>query len=98
MGFSDTMRTGPLVTRRSYALLRRHPKLLVFPVLSALSLVVSFVGCVLVLAAIVVAGGASEAGILEGYWWLGTLAVGYFVAAVLSTYFNAGLVPETTGG
>ena len=67
-----------------------------FPVLSALSLVVFFVGGVLALAAVVVAGGVAEGEVLEGYWWLGTLAVGYFVAAVLSTYFNAGLVNETT--
>ncbi|MXR50072.1 hypothetical protein GRX03_00410 [Halovenus sp. WSH3] len=94
MGFVQTLKTGLLTMRRSFGVLRAHPKLLVFPLLSAVSPVVFFVGGVVGLSVFAVVSGVGEE-ILNGYWWLGTVAVGYFVAAVLSTFFNAALVHET---
>lgn len=95
MGLLDRVRTGLVLVRQSIGLLRDYPSLLVFPVLSALSLLVFFVGGVLAVALFAVFSGVG-AGVLEGFWWYATLAVGYFVAAVLTTYFNAALVHEAT--
>lgn len=95
MGFISTIKTGLTITKRSLVILRDNPKLLVFPVLSGLSLLVFFVGGVIGLSVFAVLSGVGEQ-ILEGYWWLGTVAIGYFVAAVLTSFFNAGLVHETT--
>jgi hypothetical protein len=95
MGFVQTLKTGVLTMRRSFGVLRTHPKLLDFPLLSAISLLVFFVGGVIALSIFAVVSGVGTE-IMGGYWWLGTVAVGYFVAAVLSTYFNAALVHETT--
>lgn len=87
---SSILSVGWTVTARSLGVLRRHPKLIVFPVVSG---VVLFVGGGRAIDALI---GAIELrrvpdGLAIPALVLGGLYVGYLTVRLVSTFFNAGL-------
>lgn len=91
MGLFDRLVTGFKFSLRCLDVLRDHPVLLVFPVLGALSLV----GLVALSLAAFVLGAFTGLADSQAFAY-GAVAVYYFVAAVLTTFFNAALVHEAT--
>lgn len=83
MGFFDRLKTGWTLTKDSVGVIRDHPKLMIFPLLAAISsiffLVLFFVPMVLA----EVIGGGLEYVVLFAL---------YFVTTFFSTYFSAALV------
>ncbi|MFC6757754.1 DUF6159 family protein [Halomicroarcula sp. GCM10025894] len=82
-GFFDRLKTGWTLTKDSTGVIRTHPKLMVFPLLAAISSVFFLVLLFLPLALAGVIGGGLEYVVLF---------VLYFITTFFSTYFSAALV------
>ena len=81
-GFVDRLRTGWTLTRDSFGVIRDHPELLVFPLLTGVSSVVFFVLFFVPLVLAEVVGGGLVYVVLFSL---------YFTTTFLSTYFSAAL-------
>ena len=87
MNVIDRLKTGAVLTKDSLLLMRHHPKLVLFPIVSGiagLGFLVLFLGVTFGLAAI-----SPEGGVLVG------LLLVYLVLTFVSSFFTAGLVHQT---
>jgi hypothetical protein len=83
LGFFDRIKTGWTLTKDSVGVIRDHPKLLVFPLLAAISSIFFLVLFFLPMVLADVIGGGLEYVVLFAL---------YFVTTFFSTYFSAALV------
>ena len=83
LGVFARLKTGWTLTKDSIGVIRSYPKLLVFPLLAAMSAIIFLVLFFLPLVIADVIGGGLEFIVLFGL---------YFVTTVFSTYFSAALV------
>ena len=83
MGFFDRLKTGWTLTKDSVGVIRDHPKLMIFPLLAAISSIFFFVLFFVPMVLAEVIGGGLEYVVLFAL---------YFVTTFFSTYFSAALV------
>lgn len=86
IGFFGRLKTGWTLTKRSFGLLRDHPKLMAFPLLGGITSTIFFVLLLFPLILAEIIGGGIELLVLFGL---------YFATTFATTYFTAGLVHAT---